>query len=259
MIIREREHSFILISQHDHAKISGVIAQNWKDSYFNGVEKKAEVVLGIYEHDRGWIEPDAAPLWNSNKQKPHSFTDFPLDLKVAYYKKGIDEVEKMSKYASLLCSLHYVSFLQYEEDPIGAKFVEDEITRQLHLLKACGILGKMSKEKQLQYHLNILKFCDNLSLYICLNEPGAKKEREHPFYKNGISPSFSFSKNMPIQVKWSDQETVSLSVSPLEKEIQVQLLYKEVKKEDIIANGLLSVYSKTPFSHKNVALAAGIN
>lgn len=252
MIIREREHSFIMITQHDHAKISGGIAQNWKDDYFYGVERKEDVVLGIYEHDRGWIQPDAAPLWNSNQQKPYSFVDFPLDLKVAYYKKGIDEVEKMSKYACLLCSSHYASFLQYEENPIGTKFVEEEITRRLHLLKLCGILGKMGKEKQVLYHLSILKFCDNLSLYICLNEPGAKKEKEHHFFQNGISPSFSFADNKPIQVQWADQETVSLSVSPMEKEVQVQLRFKEVKKEDIMANGLLSAFTKTPYSHTSM-------
>lgn len=254
MIVCEREHSFIMITQHDHAKISGEIAQNWKDDYFSGLERKEEVVRGIYEHDRGWIEPDAAPLWNDSKQKPHSFMDFPLDLKVAYYKKGIAEVENMSKYAGLLCSLHYVSFLQYEEDPIGTKFVEEEITRQLHLLKQCGILGKMGKEKLLQHHLNILKFCDNLSLYICLNEPGAMKGKEHHFYKDGISPIFPFANNKPIQVKWADQETVCLSVSPLDKEVHVKLLFKEVKKEDIKTNGLLSAYTKTPSAQISVKI-----
>ncbi|MGG3469761.1 DUF3891 family protein [Neobacillus pocheonensis] len=254
MIIRERDHSYIMITQHDHAKISGEIVRNWKEKYFEGIDRKEEVVLGIFEHDRGWIEPDAAPLWNRNKQKPYSFMDFPLDLKVEFYKKGINEVEKMSLYASLLCSLHYVSFLQYEEDPIGTKFVEEEITRQLHLLKMCGILGKMGKEKQLQYHLSILKFCDNLSLYICLNEPGAIKDKKHHFFQDGISPSFTFANNKPIQVKWADQETVSLSVFPLKKQVEVTLKFKEVKKEAIKSHGLISAYTKTHYSHKSVTI-----
>lgn len=252
MIIRELEHSFIMITQHDHAKISGEIAQNWKDDYFFGLDRKDEVVLGIYEHDRGWIEPDAAPLWNRNQQKPYSFMNFPLDLKVAYYKKGIDEVENMSRYASLLCSHHYVSFLRYEDNPIGTKFVEEEITRQSRLLKLCGIVEDMEQEKKLQYHLCLLKFCDNLSLFFCLNEPGAKKENHHPFYRDGISPAFSFANNKPIQVQWVDQETVSLSVSPLEKEVNVQIKLKEVKKEEIKANGLIAAYAKTPYSYRSV-------
>ncbi|MDR7075594.1 hypothetical protein J2Y03_000582 [Neobacillus niacini] len=200
MIIREREDSFILITQHDHAKISGEIAQHWEDEYFKGEERKEEAVLAISEHDRGWIEADSAPLWNSHQQKTYTFMDYPLESKIACYKKGIDEVEKMSKYASLLCSAHYASFLQYEENPIAQKFMEDESTRRLRLLKQCGILGNMAKEKLFHHHLSILKWCDNLSLYICLNEPGAKKENEYSFFRNGISPTFSFANDKPIQV-----------------------------------------------------------
>jgi hypothetical protein len=254
MIIREREHSFIMITQHDHAKISGEMAQNWKDEYFKGDDRKKEVVLGIYEHDRGWIEPDSAPLWNQNQQKPYSFMDYPLEEKVTFYKKGIDEVEKMSNYASLLCSAHYASFLQYEEDPIGIKFIEEEATRRLRLLKQCGVLGKIAKERLFQHHLSLLKWCDNLSLYICLNEPGTIKENEHPFYRNGITSPFSFTNHKPIQVQWADEETVSLSVSPLVKELQVQLIFKEVKKEDIQANGLVAAYTNTPYASRKLKI-----
>ena len=254
MIIHESEHSFMMITQHDHAKISGDIAQNWKEEYFKGLERKEDVVLGIYEHDRGWIEPDLSPLWNQNEQKPYSFMDYPLEAKVAFYKKGIDEVEKMSNYASLLCSAHYASFLQYEEDPNGIKFVEEETTRRLHLLKQCGILGKIAEERLFHHHLSILKWCDNLSLFICLNEPGTKKENEHPYYRNGITTPFSFANHKPIHVQWVDQETVSLSVSPLEKGLQVQLLFKEVKKEEINANGLITAYTNTPNSYRNLKI-----
>jgi hypothetical protein len=252
MIIREREESFILITQHDHAKISGEIAQHWKDKYFKGEERKEEAVLAISEHDRGWIESDSAPLWNSHQQKPYTFMDYPLDSKITCYKKGIDEVEIMNKYASLLCSAHYDSFLQYEEDPIAQKFLDDESTRRLRLLKQCGMLGNMAKEKLFHHHLNILKWCDNLSLYICLNEPGANKVNEYSFFRNGISPIFSFANNKPIHLKWKDQNTVSLSVSPLEKELQVELLFKEVRKDDIHANGLIAAYTNTPYSYQNV-------
>lgn len=249
MIIYEREHSFIMITQYDHAKISGKVAQNWKDYFFYGVERKEEVVLGIYEHDRGWIEVDAAPLWNEKQEKPYSFLDFPIAAKVTYYKKGIDEVEKMDKYASLLCSLHYASFLQNEVNPSGRQFLIEEIKRQQHLLEELGIKGN---NEILKYHLNILRFSDNLSLYICLNEPGVKKLNEHPFFRNGFPQAFPFANNNPIYAQWTDQETVSLSVSPLEKELQVHLGLKEVKKEDIMQKGILNAYTDTPYSLRTV-------
>jgi hypothetical protein len=253
MIICEREQSFIMVTQHEHAKVSGKIAQNWKDDYFYGIERKDEVVLGIYEHDRGWIEADAAPIWNDKQHKPYSFIDFPVASKVTYYKKGIDEVEKMNKYASLLCSSHYVSFLQNDVNPSGRQFLMDEIKRQQHLLKELGIGGKKDDtEKIFIYHLNILKFCDNLSLYICLNQPGEKKVNEHPFYRNGFPQAFPFANGNPIHGHWTDQENVSLSVFPLEKELQFLLQLKDVKKEDILENGILKAYKDTPNSIRKV-------
>jgi hypothetical protein len=143
-----------MITQHDHANISGQIAQNWKGDYFKDVERKEEVLLGIREHDRGWIEPDSAPLWNSIQLKPYDFVEYPLESKVVFYKKGIDEVETISIYAGLLCSAHYASFLQYEENPIATKFMDEETTRRLRLLKQCRIVGKIAEERLFQHHLS---------------------------------------------------------------------------------------------------------
>lgn len=250
MIIYERTDSFIMIPQHEHAKISGEFAHNWNDKYFQGIERKEEVVLAVREHDRGWIDLDAAPLWNQEKQKPYSFMDYPLEPKLAYYKKGIDEVEKTSRYAGLLCSLHYVSFLKNEEKPVGKKFVEQEEKRQGLLIKECRITGE--SEKSLWFQLGLLKFCDNLSLYICLNEPGVKKEDEHPFYRNGIPPVFPFTNNKPIQAQWVNPETVILFENPMVKELQVQLTIKVVTKDEILRKGLGQAYAESPTSQRNV-------
>ncbi|MEH7120583.1 DUF3891 family protein [Neobacillus vireti] len=252
MIIYENEHSFIMISQHDHAKISGEIAQNWRDDFFNGIERKEEVVLAIYEHDRGWIDLDSAPLWNNQEQKPYSFENYPMKAKTTYYKAGIDEVAKMNKYASLLCSLHFASFFEKESNPIGQQFLKEEIKRQQILLKELNILGEKVEEDNLKFHLNMLMFCDNLSLYICLNKPGVHKLEEHLFFRNGFSQMFSFANNQRIHAHWINQETVSLSVFPMKRQLQVQLEFKEVKKEDIKGNGLEKAYNDTPSSIRTV-------
>ncbi|MFK9092616.1 DUF3891 family protein [Bacillus salipaludis] len=252
MIIRKREDSFIMIEQHDHAKISGIIAQHWKNDYFFGMDWKDEVVLAIREHDRGWIEADSDPLWNTRQDKPYSFTDYPIVSKLAFYKKGIDEVEIKSKYASLLCSLHFISFLQNDGHFAAKQFVADERNRLRRLFKELGIQGNKEMETLVMDHLKILKFCDNLSLYICLNEPGVEKVNEHPFFRNGIPEAFPFTDDQPIHAHWMDLETVSLSVSPLSKEVSVYLPFKEVKIEEIMSNGLLKAYSETPESTREV-------
>ncbi|MFJ7729885.1 DUF3891 family protein [Neobacillus sp. NPDC097160] len=254
MIIRKWEDSFIMIKQHDHAKISGIISQQWKNDYFFGIDWKDEVVVAIREHDRGWIEADSDPLWNTGQDKPYSFTDYPIESKLAFYTKGIDEVEIKSKYASLLCSLHYISFLQNDGHFAAKQFVADERNRLRRLFKELGIQGNKKMETLVMDHLKILKFCDNLSLYICLNEPGVEKVNEHPFFRNGFPEVFPFADHQPIHAHWMDLETVLLSVSPLSKEVSVYLPFKEVKIEEIMSNGLLKAYSETPESTREVKI-----
>lgn len=248
MIIHEREKDFIMVAQHDHALVSRDAAQCWRDDYFFGIEKKDSVVLAVREHDRCWIEPDKEPLWNEDTQQPYSFMDYPGNPKLAFYKEGIDEVVQMDPYAGLLCSLHYSSFLEDATSTIGKNFWSAEKQRQQNVLNELGT----ANDKVLSFHLNLLKFCDNLSLYICLNEPGTPKEQEHYFYKKGFPQKFSFTNDQTIHAEWLDQETVSLSHSPFLKKLTVTLPYKAVKKELIKEMGLASAYRNCQILYREV-------
>lgn len=248
MIIHEREHEFVMVAQHDHARVSWDAAQNWRNDYFLGIEKKNSVVLAVREHDRCWIDPDKEPLWNEQTQQPYSFMDYPGRPKLAFYTKGIDEIVQMDPYAGLLCSLHYGSFLEDATSTIGKNFWNQEKQRQQGLLNELGI----QKDEKLSFHLSLLKFCDNLSLYICLNEPGTPKEQEHYFFRNGFPQKFTFAKNKPIHAQWLDQETVSLSILPFSKEHQVKLPYKAVGKEQIKEQGLVAAYRDSSVLYREV-------
>ncbi|WHY01583.1 DUF3891 family protein [Neobacillus sp. DY30] len=251
MIVLEREQSYLMVTQNDHAKIAGVIARNCKEDYFFDDLRTQEVLLAIKEHDRGWIEMDSSPVWNDQTEKPYSFIDYPLSLKITFYKKGLDEVEKMSKYAGLLCSLHYASFIQDSSEPAVREFWKEEKQRQEHLLKELQLTGNETKQETLMYHLDLLKLCDYLSLYISLNEPGDNKG-VHPFFRNGFPQLFAFVTGDPIVAHWENKETVSLSFSPLKGEMEVELPFRSVNKEQIEKNGVLQAYKDTPVSIRNV-------
>ena len=248
MIIHERENDFIMVAQHDHALVSRDAAQYWLDDYFFGINKKDSVILAVREHDRCWIQPDEEPLWNQQTQQPYSFMDYPGSPKLAFYKEGIDEVVEMDPYAGLLCSLHYASFLEDATSTIGKNFWAAEKQRQQKLMKELEI----ANDNVLSFHLNLLKFCDNLSLYICLNEPGTPKENEHYFYRKGFPQKFSFANHQPIHAKWLDTETVSLSIFPLSKKLKVRLSYRAVEKEFIKKIGLAAAYQNSPVLHREV-------
>lgn len=249
MILFEREKSYVMVTQDDHAQISKQIAERCRDEFYYDPKYFEEVILGIQEHDRGWIEPDKSPLWNDILEKPFSFVDYPTDLKISFYEKGLDEVEEMSKYACLLCSLHYSSFVQDADKPVVQEFWNLEKQRQNRLSNELGIIGNDLKEETLMYHLDLLKFSDFLSLFICLHEPGNNHKR-HPFFQNGFPQLFLYVTDEPIIASWENDEIVSLSFSPLRSEVVVKLPMKEVMKEQIAKDGLLKAFKDTPVTNR---------
>lgn len=107
MVIYETDQAYIMTTQHDHAHISGELASQWEESAFKNRRHKQDFVYAAREHDRGWIQLDAAPFWNDHVSAPYTFIDFPLNPRFVFYRLGIDEVEQGNTYAALLCSLMY--------------------------------------------------------------------------------------------------------------------------------------------------------
>ena len=131
MIIREREHEFIMIKQYDHACLAGKIAAQVNKNLFKTTDYLDEVIKAASEHDRGWVGLDETPIWNDEENIPYSFQDYPPELKLAFYKKGIDEIETVSPYAALLCSFHFSSFFPNPNDIPSIQFVSEESKRQM--------------------------------------------------------------------------------------------------------------------------------
>jgi hypothetical protein len=253
VIVREKENSFVMVRQHDHARVSGDVAAAWKAAFFPGPERRDEVVLAVREHDRGWIGLDETPVWNDRIQAPYTFMDYPLRLKTVFYQKGVDEVEQQSPYAALLCSLHYTSFFRHVSEPAALDYVREETARQQRLRQETGIAGSAS-ENILPLHLDVLQFCDHLSLYLCLNDPGVRKDHERSWYREGFPQTFPFARGARITARWEGTDTVRLSPFPLDRPLQVTLPLKEVHKEEIRRSGIAAAYQAAPWSALPVIL-----
>src|SRR5215213_6457845 len=129
MIVRERPDSFLLFEQHEHALIAGEFALRWRER----PRPFESTLCAIANHDLAWREPDRELLWNREKERPYSFVDYPLDLKLPAQKRGIDTVEAHDPYAGCLCSMHYARFLLGSERPEEVEFREGELRRQARL------------------------------------------------------------------------------------------------------------------------------
>lgn len=243
MIVKERQHNYIMIEQDHHARISGQMAANLKDSFFLEEHLKQSVLYAVENHDYAWKMIDKQPFWNDQKQEPYMFTDIPNPAKTVFYKHGVDEVEKQDSYAALLCSEHYARFLVDDPEKNAQLFVQNERNRQQQIIQTRERFDK----EIFGVHYGLLQFFDSLSLYICLNEPGAAKENEHPFFKDGIPvpQPLTFFHTNKVGIHWKDNETVEMDVLPFSSPIDITIYQKSVPKRAIEANGLINSYEQT--------------
>ncbi|MUK89351.1 DUF3891 family protein [Ornithinibacillus sp. L9] len=252
MIVRERKDDFIMIEQHNHAQISGDIMSNWQDSLYIGESLRKSVDYAIYMHDYGWKEFDKQPFWNDQTQTPYTFSDFPTYPKIVLYKHGINEVEKEDPYAALLCSEHYTRFLLNHTSVEAQTFIREEKTRQ----KAIWDHIKNIDNRLFNFHYGLLQLGDNLSLYLCLNEPCTIKENEHPFFSKGIplaSALIGF-QQPTLDIKWKDQDTIQIHEFPFKHPFLVTIKQKTVSKEAIHQKGLIEAYEYTPFEEVSIKI-----
>ncbi|WP_211745725.1 DUF3891 family protein [Paenibacillus sp. Marseille-Q4541] len=245
MVIREQVEHFIMIEQHEHARLCGDIAINLKSEYFFHESDRQDVIYAIYEHDRGWIRIDADPILNEVSQAPYYFVDYPYAVKLKMYQVGIQEVEEVNPYAAYLVSYHFSSFpdIKNGKDPFSIAFIQEEICRQERLKEKMGA----KDESEISQHYLLLQLCDDLSLYACMNEPGVSKEKEHPWFQKGFGKTSVLNQegDEPLIANWRDEMTVEVSPTPFSRSFETELCYRRVAKKDIQKKGLNRAFHET--------------
>ncbi|QXE01753.1 DUF3891 family protein [Terribacillus sp. DMT04] len=217
MIVRKSDKGTILIPQHAHAAISGEIARHWRTDDPESPAQRPEAIMAIEQHDRAWIPLDKMP-----KKKPDggffSFIDYPIADKLRAYQQGIMEVREHSRYAAILCSRHYCSFFSADTDDQRIKaFLE----RENGLQQADEQTLSPQERETLAFDQKLLEFCDDVSLYICMNEPGASKKEEVSWFRDGFRQHFSFADK--VIGTWVSANQVTLTPSPLQSPLNVSV------------------------------------
>ncbi|WP_157794014.1 DUF3891 family protein [Paenibacillus donghaensis] len=258
MIVREQDDVVIMMKQHDHGLLAGDLARYFKEEHVPEEGRREEVLHAIGQHDRGWIDLDETPFWNDAENAPYSFMDFPVVPKLNFYKKGLDEIEQDTLYGALLCSLHFERLIEVssEQGPELSLYQEREAERRARIhreLEETRPLG----EDELYYDARLLQFCDDLSLYMGLNEPGSPKSEEHPWWVDGFSGSedFSFTSGRVISTEWKDASTLVLDPFPFSQDVEVAYKLRKVPKSEIKLKGIALAYSETPEEEYRITVA----
>jgi hypothetical protein len=175
--------AYWLISQPDHARLSGELAANFISSEFPPVEPAVAQAIGA--HDSGWAvfpaeaSMAAAPMTNGYG-KPLAFIEFGPEQFLRAWSGSIDRAEGICATGGIIVSRHFCELGNFrlangvtgsDRECITA-FIQKEDARQERLLQACPHAGQ-----ELDTLLEVLKFCDLLSLFLC---SGAESEAEFP-------------------------------------------------------------------------------
>ncbi len=249
MIVLNRDRDILLFEQHHHALVSGIMAMHWRYDAFKGEHLREQVEYAVAQHDRAWIPLDQKPLWNGDKEQPYSFIDYPMNEKMLRYQEGVDRVERRTKYGALLCCLHYLSFFpEQSDDPDIQSFITEENTRQKRLKKE---LGDTVQEDYLQFHFDLLQFCDDLSLYCCMNEPGVSKQHELSWFRGGFPQQFDFASDK-IVAHWQDDKTVMVDSFPFRSTFYVDIPYRKLRKDQIEEGGFRKAWEDSVLSNRRV-------
>ena len=215
MIVRERPDSFVLVEQHQHGLVSGEFARHWVAEAPVG----EAALYAISNHDVGWRELDATVRWNEETGRPYSFLDYPAEPKLRAYTHGLDLVQARSPYAACLCNMHYGSFVRDAKSEPEVSFREVEAARRR------GIEATLSDEElaSMEYDFRFLQLCDDLSLFVCLNEPG---RNDYPHYRDGFG--FMGARLVPV---WEDERTLRLETIPFSEPFTVGIPFRVVGRD----------------------------
>ena len=186
MIIQEQSDHLVLIRQTDHAVLAGHFARELGNDTFAAPEPAESFRLAATEHDNGWNEWELLPEVDLNGFLPYSFMSIPTREHIELYKRGIERVSKVDRYAGLLVSLHCLGlydrtratipgfsakYIKAQESEIVTDFLQTLRLQQLRMkvdLREDPATKDFTDEKWLQFNSLRLEALDRLSLYFCM-------------------------------------------------------------------------------------------
>jgi len=170
-----------LISQPDHAHLAGELAANFVSERFPRISTLAARAIAV--HDSGWAafpeesSPLAPPLL-AGDGRPLAFVEAAPRAFLRAWTGSISQAEDVCPEGGIVVSRHFCALgnfrlrgntsLSQDDRQLIADFLEREQQRQQRLVARCACSAQ-----ELNSLLEVLQFCDLLSLYLCSGVPYA--------------------------------------------------------------------------------------
>lgn len=227
MIVRSgSDGSLTLITQNDHAKLSGLMAAHWGNGRFAKPRPYDSVVRATHFHDLGWLEYETSPRFDAKTGRTPNFLDVPNDRKhLDAFQRSHEWLSDIDSYAGLLVTKHRAGVYQAR---YGVLRQPTPPPRRQPSAELQEYISRSETEQkttldgidpvEFAVNFNLLQVWDLLSLWVCCNDP-LKEIKVEPIptgYADGDEVSVQFKPTGPNTISADpfpfDQPSLSLNV-----------------------------------------------
>ena len=134
MIVRHADDDFLLVTQPEHAALSGRIMAAWCADGLPASPTRETVLLATREHDNGWIEVDDRPRLGAAGGRPQHFMTAPDATKQGIWPRGVGRLEPVDPAAAALVAQHALALLDVHPLPGWEEFRIDMTTERDRIL-----------------------------------------------------------------------------------------------------------------------------
>lgn len=165
MIVRPDGDALVLVRQRDHARLSADLMAAWREGGLAEDPRREEILAAVAGHDDGWVEPDAAPIFDPASGRPHDFVTAPDDVRLSVWPRGVDRVRaRHGPFAAALVARHPIALYDAYGRPDGAADLVARLeTRIEELLREDG----RANGRRLDAAYPFVAIGDLLSLAFC--------------------------------------------------------------------------------------------
>ncbi len=97
MLVRDAGDDWLLITQGDHARLAANLAAAVAEPpELPGGIVWADVVDAIRHHDDGWLELDAQPVWDPDRQRVRNFDEYSVSEATAIWRDSVRRVHALA-------------------------------------------------------------------------------------------------------------------------------------------------------------------
>ncbi len=250
MIVRyESDGSIVMITQNDHAQLSGLFAAHWGNEKFERPQPYASLVRAAMFHDRGWIRYETGPQLNPETGKTPNYREVPNDrAQLEAFEWAGDWLSNIDAYAGLMISKHRTGLWQGR---YGVMTYPPAIRRGTPAPEITAFIARSEAKqktaaerldpKELAINYNLLQVWDMLSLYICSTEV-LKPDRLEP-----VPVAYSGAAGVSMTLTPLDATTIALDPYPFDQpSVTTNLIHRRLTQAKFKDSAeLQSVYFKT--------------